>query len=846
MGTKAATLYNKNLGGYFCKKLDPKGDKSWDGNYYRSFTEFPFQLANAKDRKGLFEILCDFSFLEKKAASVFLNENQNIGLRKYGGIYNVLDDFDLYLKYFPQKQFNSKNSKESIEFEILNSLRQFLYNRTQNYTLLPDTIFQDCYNFSKKGYMSKATRNWIKDKGKHCHPWVRRLNSPNEVPDVTRFSGHQSVITDLCITSDGRFLLSSSGTCSLYVWNIELNRIETIVEIWNPLINYIKSLKEKFLIHSTVNAVEKTSFKLPIFKNGSIRNIAIIGDVIGFLIDQSLLCLLNTNEWIPRFIRVDENNGAIEHLVASKDNFFLAGYPGIIVLDKQGIILEKIGLPPLFPNALAISLDGTTIVSTDRVGKMTILKRIGFLKWEIESTSFIRRIDNVLKLVSNGNPAIYDYEGFDLISFSLSLSTEGKLICCSLHAQDWSGEVCIFDSETLNFTQNFKNFFSYSKFSSNGKYVAFAANWNGPWKTVGIYNLELNTVNYIQLFHSNFISSFAFTLDGLYLAIGSVDGSISYAPIGCAKEREKLLQPPSPSRDEILGGILSPDKKVAACWSIDKYVMGYRLETGEIAFVTAKLGNDASSYINQIGININGEFLYVNQGREKTSCVRIWQIARNGLKLVYDTASEMRQIWEKHNRPFHGNIDPITYRSLDNYLCSFSSNGKEAAVVRIGKAVVIDLLSGDTLRETTLKLPSDCFTGSIEMQMNSTGDVFIKVPMDYGEDIILCWKSNEPEFKQIELDEELNDDTSGVFILSETEKFIIKRNYAPLGKIAEISEKTDMAFARVTARFTANVDISFVGIVPDSNQFIIGDESGEIYICVLEDGISNRLELINA
>lgn len=94
----------RELAKYFRGRVDPKGDKSWDGAYPRGLSELPYHLAKAEEWDDLFETLTAFKFLERKAAEVSVTEvtdSQGETTKTYAGAFALLADYELALREFP-------------------------------------------------------------------------------------------------------------------------------------------------------------------------------------------------------------------------------------------------------------------------------------------------------------------------------------------------------------------------------------------------------------------------------------------------------------------------------------------------------------------------------------------------------------------------------------------------------------------------------------------------------------------------------------------------------------------------------------------------------------------------
>ena len=91
------------LADIFREKADPEGDRSWAGTA-RALAELPYHLTQAARWDGVFDLLTDFSFLEKKAVKVGVVEHHDADgapATTYTGALALLADYDRALAVFP-------------------------------------------------------------------------------------------------------------------------------------------------------------------------------------------------------------------------------------------------------------------------------------------------------------------------------------------------------------------------------------------------------------------------------------------------------------------------------------------------------------------------------------------------------------------------------------------------------------------------------------------------------------------------------------------------------------------------------------------------------------------------
>lgn len=835
-------IAHRTLATYFREKLDPNGDESWSGEYRRSFGELPFQLAHAGEADRLFNLLSDFTFLEKKAASgIVLGSRLPVALSA-DGIYDLLADFDLYLAGRQMPALGA-DAEDADRVNCIRSLRQFVRDRSHVLALLPDSLLQDCHNLAEQGPIARIAQTWLARHGRHHHSWVRRLNRPTLLPPpATRLLGHESPIEGVRFTSDGRFVISTAGCEPVRVWEAESNRVMRTVDTWEPLIEHLKhlealrdpsrpehsrNLKEVLSHVLTEHEMQEVGGVLDSramsakpsagggagfqYRGGANRDIAVVEDVAAILIDRSTLCLMSGPEWRPKMRQINADGG-LGPLTASQGSFFIVDGGRVLEFNKGGDRLSALELEHFLPEAFAVSMDGATLALVAGTGKLDVLRRTGET-WKPVSSAFLQRVDELWQLGPRPSRSAQDRRELQFMHFSLALDPEGRKLCCAMSFHDWSGEVCLFDLVTLECSRRFPHGDGPVRFSPDGREIVVTGDWVGPWKLVGVHGSQESTSRFLALQASNALNHLAYSPDGSRLAVGCADGTISVVATGDATQLNSMPLPVSPCRDNIIGGIVSPDRRIVACWSYDHFAAGYALEDGHQVFATTQLGGDASSRIVEIGLSASGEYLYVNQGFNDDSCVRIWRIVLSGLKSVSETHAQ------------HG----------CELGCSFSPDGNEAAIVRVGQCVVIELASETIVRETQLVNPTNHGFGAPEVRMNLEGDVFIKFEY-FDEKYVFLWKS-VGGIERLDGDVSLPPGTSGDDLKSQTDKFAIRQRLHPgsqRGFIAEIWETENSGEQRAVARYAAGGEISFLGVVPGSNRFVIGDQTGDIAVCALE------------
>jgi hypothetical protein len=99
------------LADYFTRLADPQppaadGLHTWAGTYARALAELPYHTTMAEEWDRLYSLLTDFTFLERKAATVGVTEvtdAQGKMQTVYNGPYLLQDDYRLALERFPNE-----------------------------------------------------------------------------------------------------------------------------------------------------------------------------------------------------------------------------------------------------------------------------------------------------------------------------------------------------------------------------------------------------------------------------------------------------------------------------------------------------------------------------------------------------------------------------------------------------------------------------------------------------------------------------------------------------------------------------------------------------------------------
>jgi len=99
----------------------------------------------------------------------------------------------------------------------------------------------------------------------------------------------------------------------------------------------------------------------------------------------------------------------------------------------RSVILSNVALPGRASVALAVSQDGSAVVTIDDHGGVVVFRCADDV-WQIKSVSFLRRIADKWSLVPEDHSAVDIWQGFEgsSVAFALSLDPTGKTLCCAL------------------------------------------------------------------------------------------------------------------------------------------------------------------------------------------------------------------------------------------------------------------------------------------------------------------------------------------------------------------------------------------------------------------------------
>jgi len=186
-GERERLACHEQLAGYFRRKSDPAGDRTWRGNYPRGLSELPHHQIQGHLWPELQATLCDLGFIGAKSAA--------------GMTYELMADYDAALDCGDLPYVTRNCATEFARFVVAKG--HLIAKR-------PAMAFQEAANEPQSSVVAQeAIQRW--NARQETEPWIRWLNKP-ESPSLplTTFSGHNERITAVEFSPDGAQLVSSS------------------------------------------------------------------------------------------------------------------------------------------------------------------------------------------------------------------------------------------------------------------------------------------------------------------------------------------------------------------------------------------------------------------------------------------------------------------------------------------------------------------------------------------------------------------------------------------------------------------------------------------------------------
>jgi WD40 repeat protein len=781
--------------------IGKEGKKSDD---LRKMSELPYHLALSSRTDELYKLLTDFTFLELKAATgKHVTHLVTVDHVHYDGIYELIDDFQLALDEWPRENVAGLSEKK----ESLVALRTILLEKAHIISQYPETIFQSCYNHSSTGSLAHLTENWLIRNLGHNHQWLRKVNRRAHATFGIRLLGHHSSIDSCAFLDNGRFLVSCAGEDPVHVWNAETGQLVTTISL---------NEREQFLEDGVWHEV---------YRRPWIRDLASTGNTVG-LLELHRIHIVSPTDWKTTSLVLDRGTRA-HHLVASEDSFFVAVGRRIWIMDDTGTVKERLLEHEHRRDieAIAVTPNGSHLASIDYAG-MLIVNRHENDKWipciEVALQYEYRNPELFLRPIDRWNWGKQKYEGS---SFTLGLTPDGRYLalCVNMRIQ-------VFDLRTLRsvcYYQNHKyHTYHTTTISPDGTLVAFGADWRGAFKPVGLLQIHSNDTRFLFVSAGAAIRRAAFSPDGQSLAVGSFDGTISVVKTNQAKPLHSLDEEIRLPDDHILGCIVSIDKKMVACWSIDHRVAVWSLESEELLFTSDRIGESGNDRINMVGFALGGEYLYIEQGYWGDARLTIWRIITGDL--VFDTREELLARGEETH--FRDN--------RDRFSCTFSSKSAIAAVTTHRLTFLINLATSNVINIVSSPL------GIIQVRMcfDELSNLLAVDSMSIGggpppeKTFILRYGTDT--FVECDVLPQEVLDSSGIKPVESVNSLSITK-HSNLGYVDDHRPGQEL-FAmlvesgRVVGVFPAEGCVTYIGIIPNKEYVLVGDSAGNLSILKYE------------
>jgi WD40 repeat protein len=166
----------------------------------------PYHLTEAGMAGNLCEILAEFEFIEYKISASLLQE--------------LIEDYDFALALDNGISEKKKRSLKLIQGTLRLSENVVLDDKTQLSGQLWGRL--QCFKISDiKDFLIRAAPRKT--------PWLRPLTcslTPPEGSLIRTLVGHNSRVTSICVTSDGKLVISGARDNTLKVWNLETGKQE--------------------------------------------------------------------------------------------------------------------------------------------------------------------------------------------------------------------------------------------------------------------------------------------------------------------------------------------------------------------------------------------------------------------------------------------------------------------------------------------------------------------------------------------------------------------------------------------------------------------------------------------
>ncbi|GFO40942.1 telomerase protein component 1, partial [Plakobranchus ocellatus] len=237
---------HKLLAAFFRSQADPLKNGTWQSKNIRSFQELPYHLAESGQLKDLEEILCDHRFIQAKC---------NLGMAA-----KLLEDFS------PQVSINNrlleKKLASSLSSQRFQEYKSFVVRNMEILSSCPALEWQQAINEPAQSLPYKDAASLL-TYGNDVPSYMEWSSKPQDVSEcyltlssfkkpatsvdvspcstmfatgsqdmlvrlysmvtgkeITTFTGHSDLITDVCFVGSS-LLCSASADCSLSLWDVE-------------------------------------------------------------------------------------------------------------------------------------------------------------------------------------------------------------------------------------------------------------------------------------------------------------------------------------------------------------------------------------------------------------------------------------------------------------------------------------------------------------------------------------------------------------------------------------------------------------------------------------------------
>ena len=444
--------------------------------------------------------------------------------------------------------------------------------------------------------------------------WYQKANFTNAKLDAAdlgiaerTFKGHNSSVSSVSFSSDGKFIASGSLDSTVKLWEISTGKLIKDFKGHNSDVFSVSfSSDGKFIASGsydhTVKLWEVSTGKLiKDFKghNSDVFSVSFSSDgkfIASGSYDHTVkLWEVSTGKLIKDF---QGHNSSVSSVSFSSDGKFIASgsYDHTVKLWEvsTGKLIKDFQGQNSFVNSVSFSSDGKFIASGSPDSTVKL--------WEVSTGKLIK-----------------DFQGHNSSVSSVSFSSDGKFIASG--SKD--STVKLWEVSTGKLIKDFKGHndsVSSVSFSSDGKFIA-----SGSYdKTVKLW--EVNTGKLIKDFkgHNSYVSSVSFSSDGKFIASGSGDSTVKLWEVNTGK----LIKDFKGHNSYVSSVSFSSDGKFIASGSGDSTVKLWEvISTGRLI----KDFKGHNSFVNSVSFSSDGKFIASGSG---DSTVKLWEVSTD--KLIKD------------------------------------------------------------------------------------------------------------------------------------------------------------------------------------------------------------------